>query len=205
MNSHLGNANRARPQLSGDSVTNPRCRVFCTAHYISQTLLSLVLTVAVLSSASGCGSLRLNPDPEIAPSRTAERAWTPPLSLRNGDDGVAKLEQLRRFDETEVGQFSVNGAYDLPALIDLALKTNPQTRGAWYAAIKANAQLGQSEASNYPNIQANADGGYFKLPFSSLDIPSLFKMKLFCLKSRSATTYSTLADRALPNGAPANS
>ncbi len=151
MNSHWGNANRTRPQLSGDSVTNPSCRVFCTAHYISQTLLPLILTVAVLSSASGCGSL-------------PERAWTPPLSLKNGDDGVSKLEQLRRFDETEVRQLSVNGAYDLLALIDLALKTSPQTQRAWYAAIKANAQLGQSEASNYPNIQANANGGYLKLP-----------------------------------------
>ena len=164
MNSHLGNANRARPQLSGDSVTDPSCRVFCTAHYISQTLLPLILTVAVLSSASGCGSLRLNPDREIAPSRTAERAWTPPPSLQNADDGVSKLDQLRRFDETEVRRLSVNGAYDLPTLIKLALKTNPQTRGAWYAALKANTQLGQSEASNYPNIQANADGGYLKLP-----------------------------------------
>jgi outer membrane protein TolC len=80
------------------------------------------------------------------------------------DDGVSKLDQLRRFDETEVRRLSVNGAHDLPTLIDLALKTNPQTRGAWYAALKANAQLGQSEASNYPNIQANADGGYLKLP-----------------------------------------
>jgi outer membrane protein TolC len=77
---------------------------------------------------------------------------------------VSKLDQLRRFDETEVRRMSVKGAYDLPTLIDLALKTSPQTRRAWYAALKANAQLGQSEASDYPKIQASADGGYFKLP-----------------------------------------
>jgi len=77
---------------------------------------------------------------------------------------VSKLDQLGRFDETAVRRMSVNGAYDLLTLIDLALKTNPQTRRAWYAALKANAQLGQSEASNYPKIQVNADGNYLKLP-----------------------------------------
>jgi hypothetical protein len=128
MNNDLGNANRARPHLSADSVINPIDRVSCTARYFSQNLLPLVLTVAVLSSVPGCGSLHLNPDPAVAPSRTADRAWTPPLSLTNGDDRVSKLDQLRRFDETEVRRLSVTGAYDLPALIDLALKTNPQTR-----------------------------------------------------------------------------
>ena len=162
MNNHLEIADRTRPHLS-DSVTNPSYRVSCTPRYICTTLLPLVLSVAVLSSGR-MGAFRLNPDPEVAPSRAADCAWTPPLSLRNGDDGVSKLDQLGRFDETAVRRMSVNGAYDLLTLIDLALKTNPQTRRAWYAALKANAQLGQSEASNYPKIQVNADGNYLKLP-----------------------------------------
>ncbi|MGO9603126.1 MAG: TolC family protein [Candidatus Binataceae bacterium] len=56
------------------------------------------------------------------------------------------------------------GGYDLPALVDLALRTNPQTRHAWYAAQAANAQLGESQAPNYPKIEVDADGGYLKLP-----------------------------------------
>src|SRR5208282_6114496 len=56
------------------------------------------------------------------------------------------------------------GGYDLPALVDLALRTNPQTRRAWYAAQAADAQLGQSRANNYPKIAADAEGGYLKLP-----------------------------------------
>jgi outer membrane protein len=163
MSNHLEIADRNRPHLS-DFVTNPSSRFFCAARYVSRMLLPLVVTVVALSSAPGCASLRLNPDPEVAPSSTADRAWAPPSSLRNADDGVSKLERLRRFDDTEVRQMSVNGVYELPALIDLALKTNPQTRGAWYAALKANAQLGQSQASNYPKIQADAEGGYLKLP-----------------------------------------
>jgi outer membrane protein len=163
MNSHCGIASRTSAQPS-DSVTNPTCRISSIARYISRTLLPLVLTFAILSSVPGCASLCFDPDPEVAPSRTADRAWTPPVSLSKAEDGVSKLDQLRRFDETEMPRKSLNGTYDLSTLIDLALKTNPQTRRAWYDALKANAQLGQSEASDYPKIQADLEGGYLKLP-----------------------------------------
>ena len=117
-----------------------------------------------MPSIAGCGSFHLNPEPEVAPSRGANGVWTPPIALENAGDGASQLDQLRHFDETEVRTLSVSGAYDLPTLIDLALKKNPETRRAWYAAVKANAQLGQSKASNYPKIQADADTGYLKLP-----------------------------------------
>src|ERR1700723_4723199 len=100
MSNHLEIADRNRPHLS-DFVTNPSSRFFCAARYVSRMLLPLVVTVVALSSAPGCASLRLNPDPEVVPSSTADRAWAPPSSLRNADDGVSKLERLRRFDDTE--------------------------------------------------------------------------------------------------------
>src|SRR5262249_1593741 len=53
---------------------------------------------------------------------------------------------------------------DLPALIDLALRTNPATQRAWYGARAAEAALGQSQSDNYPKVAADAEAGYFKLP-----------------------------------------
>ena len=73
----------------------------------------------------------------------------------------AKVQPLR---QTVPPLSPVPQTYNLPALIDLALKTNPQTRRAWYAAQSANAQLGQAQASDYPTVAADADGGYLKLP-----------------------------------------
>jgi len=43
----------------------------------------------------------------------------------------------------------------LPALIDLALSNNPQTRAAWYSAKSAAAQLGEANSAYYPTVTAN--------------------------------------------------
>ncbi len=67
-------------------------------------------------------------------------------------------------DGNKLPQLNTGGQYDLPALIDLALRTNPQTRRAWFAAQAADAQLGQSQAANYPKVSFDGDGGYLKLP-----------------------------------------
>jgi hypothetical protein len=121
MNNHLENANRARPHLSGDSVTNPSYRVFCTARYFSQTLLPLALTFAVLSSVPGCGSLHLNPDPEVAPSPDFTRVWSPSQSISVANEAAPKLSELRTIDENKGLPHLNPGGYDLPALVDLAL------------------------------------------------------------------------------------
>jgi outer membrane protein len=78
--------------------------------------------------------------------------------------GATKLQDLRRFGEKGAMPSPGVQPYDLPSLVDLALKTSPQTRHAWFAALKANAQLGQSKAPDYPQIEAHAEGGYLKLP-----------------------------------------
>jgi len=121
-----------------------------------------MLTISAF--VGSCGSLRLNPDPEIAPSGNVARAWTPPQSISVANEFSPKLAELRAFDVGNETQVPNHGKYDLPALIDLALETNPQTRRAWYAAQAANAQLGQSQAGNYPKVAFDADGGYLKLP-----------------------------------------
>jgi outer membrane protein len=136
---------------------------YCNVSILTVSFL-VPLTLALLASLGGCGSLQLNPDQEIAPSQKADQVWTPPLSITQPNDPVSTLQQLRRFDESEALQAQGTRAYDLPSLVDLALRTSPQTRHAWYAALEAEGQLGQSEAPNYPKIDAEGEGTYFKFP-----------------------------------------
>jgi outer membrane protein TolC len=124
-----------------------------------------ILALAILVFAGGgCGSLRLNPDPEVAPSANVAHLWRPPASVTVVNEAAPKLAELRTIDQSDRPQQPNAGEYDLPALVDIALRTNPQTRRAWYAAHAANAQLGQSQAHNYPKVEVDADGGYLKLP-----------------------------------------
>jgi outer membrane protein TolC len=123
-----------------------------------------LLLVTLALALGGCGSLHFNPDPEVAPSAKANQAWAPPLSITNSNDSLSNLQQLRRFDENNGLLPSGRQAYDLPLLVDLALRTSLQTRHAWYAALEANAQLGQAEAPDYPQVETHAEGTYFKLP-----------------------------------------
>ncbi len=131
---------------------------------IVRASFSLSLALALVVSVIGCGSIRLNTDPDIAPGANVDRAWIPPQSVRVANVAAAKAEQVRNRGEINGLQEPGAGAYDLPAVVDLALRINPQTRHAWYAAQAAHAQLGQSHAGDYPKIYVEAEGGYLKLP-----------------------------------------
>ncbi len=119
-----------------------------------------LLALALLSFLAGCGSYRPNTDSEVASPASFSRPWSPPASVKLS---APNSNQINSQDPAALHALS-DHAHDLPGLIDLALKTNPQTRRAWYAAQAADAQLGQSHADNYPKIAADADGGYLKLP-----------------------------------------
>jgi outer membrane protein TolC len=124
----------------------------------------LFLALALLISMSGCGSLRLNSEAELSPTASAARTWTPPSSVKIANETASNLEELQNPDQANAAQALSAHPYDLPALVDLALQTNPQTRRVWYAAQAADAQLGQAQADDYPKIAADAEGGYLKLP-----------------------------------------
>jgi outer membrane protein len=123
------------------------------------------LAIALVLSLGGCGSLHLDPDSTVAPAASVNHPWTPPESVRLESAQELRLEELRKTGAGEGPQTAATAQqYDLPALVELALRTNPQTRHAWYAAQAAQAQLGQSQADNYPKIAAEGEGGYLKLP-----------------------------------------
>ena len=156
------------PSLEMHNRAGTRCRANDiprrTSRTIAQRSSAVFLMLPLVASLGGCASLRLNPDPEVAPSGNVDRVWAPPLSITNANEAASKLEPLRSLDENNRLRASGAHAYDLPALVDLALRTNPQTRRAWYAAQAANAEFGESQASNYPQITADGEGGYLKLP-----------------------------------------
>lgn len=145
------------------SLSKPADSISRTAARIRMPVVPLVLALALVPSM-GCGSIHLNPDSELAPSEKAENVWTPPPSIEALNRSVTNIEQLRGSQERGALQTSGKQTYDLPSLVDLALRLSPQTRHAWYVALEDEEQLGRSQANNYPMAQAYAEGGYFKLP-----------------------------------------
>jgi outer membrane protein TolC len=59
-------------------------------------------------------------------------------------------------------------SYDLPALVDLALRTHPETRVSWEEVTAAAARLERNRSAWYPTLTAMAFGQSFK---TSLPIP----------------------------------
>jgi outer membrane protein TolC len=60
--------------------------------------------------------------------------------------------------------------YELQELIDIAERTNPQTRSAWERACQAAAAVGLSRSAYYPTLVASAGAGYERAftPFPTL-------------------------------------
>ena len=71
-----------------------------------------------------------------------------PCPCRAPADGWQATERVL----PEAGQ-----VYDLPTLLDVALRDNPDTRAAWEAARAAAARYGRSLAPFYPEIRAQAE------------------------------------------------
>jgi outer membrane protein len=105
---------------------------------------------------------------------TSDRSWAPPALPKY----EAELAQ-RRFDRTEGGAaISINPrkVYNLAELIDIAERSNPETRVAWERARQAAAAVGLSESAYYPYLAASAAGGYDRafIPFPSLAVSPNF-------------------------------
>jgi outer membrane protein TolC len=70
----------------------------------------------------------------------------------------------RAVTERSVRSFAPQQRYDLPALIDLAERNNPDTRAAWEAARAAAAAVGLVESSYVPQLSLEAIGGFQRTP-----------------------------------------
>jgi len=124
---------------------------------------SLTLVVMLALSTISCASIPPDRDSDVAPTTKVDRSWIPPPSV-SAPGTALQPGELGNAGASNSPSGASTKAYDLPALIDLALRSNPQTRSAWYAALAAQAQLGQSHANDYPKVDAEGVGGYLKLP-----------------------------------------
>jgi outer membrane protein TolC len=104
---------------------------------------------------------------EMTPPSPAQ-PWSPP-GLDNYESELA-AEAARPNPDTV--QIDPKKVYDLPDLIDLAERNNPETRVAWERAREAAAAVGLSQSTYYPYLVASAGAGYSRLflPFPSLAV-----------------------------------
>ena len=126
------------------------------------------LVVAVLGlavCASGCTYFADQPEvyPDKFSPQDSDRAWIPKsneYAIPTQARPVSTLPEPRAM--------GVGNQYDLPALIDIALNNNPDTRFTWNQARAAAAAYGASRAPYYPLVGTQVSGGYerelFQLP-----------------------------------------
>jgi outer membrane protein len=102
------------------------------------------------------------------PPPSSEKPWLPP-ELPKYEGELAG----QRFRTSEAGaNISINPrkVYGLAELIDIAERTNPETRVAWERARQSAAAVGLSESAYYPFLIGSAVAGYDRafIPFPTL-------------------------------------
>jgi outer membrane protein TolC len=100
---------------------------------------------------------------------SAERPWAPPRIKQYERELTARAARENGDARTQVDPRHV---YNLPALIDLAQRNNPETRVAWERARQAAAVVGLSESLYFPYLVASAGTGYERafIPFPTLRV-----------------------------------
>jgi len=119
-----------------------------------------VVPIAVVAAAlAACAMSAHAGDPLTLAPETPTRPWPlPDMGATTATAGVAPPSA-----------FEPGKMYDLPALIDLAQRSNPTTREAWERARQAALAVGLVESSYLPELSVEALGGYQRTP---LPIPS---------------------------------
>lgn len=107
---------------------------------------------------AGCDYLERQPEvnPDRFAPQTVDRPWVPSADQRQ--------EYMVPADAAAQPP-AENKIYELPELIDLALRQNPSTRQQWASARAAAAAFGAAKAPYYPMASFEGDGGYTKFQF----------------------------------------
>jgi outer membrane protein len=87
-----------------------------------------------------------------------EKSWSPPGLDQYEND----LAHGAFSNEQGVAQISIDPAkiYELPELIDIAERSNPETRIAWEQARQAVGAVGLNQSAYYPYLAASAAAGF---------------------------------------------
>jgi outer membrane protein TolC len=123
---------------------------------ISTRVTATVGAVLLLLSAQASSAEESTDIPEryrrqVAP--TPSTYWQSP----------ALRDYTRVLKSTEAPLIDANRRYELPELIDLAQRVNPETRVAWEAARRAALAVGLVESEYFPALAISALGGYQSL------------------------------------------
>lgn len=129
-----------------------------------------IILVALGLAVCAGGCTYFAEQPEVYPDKFAppeiDRAWTSRSGTANEYTIPMQARPASTLPEPRVT--SAGNKYDLPALIDIALSNNPDTRQTWDQARAAAAAYGSSRAPFYPVVSAQVPGGYereiFQLP-----------------------------------------
>jgi outer membrane protein TolC len=102
------------------------------------------------------------------PPPSAVRPWAPPALPRY--EGELRDYQPTEAERRYLPAIDPRKTYNLAELIDIAQRSNPETRVAWQRARMAAAAVGLTESAYYPYIVAAAVGGYDRafIPFPTL-------------------------------------
>src|SRR6266576_2723351 len=115
-----------------------------------------------LFATVGIGSARDDPPPSPV------RPWAPPALPRY--EGELRQYQPAEAERRYLPAIDPRRIYNLAELIDIAQRSNPETRVAWERARMAAAAVGLTESAYYPYVVAAAAGGYDRafIPFPTL-------------------------------------
>ena len=125
--------------------------------------LSLPLLVALMNSLTTSATF----GKDLAPP-SPEKPWSPPgLSEYERELGRGDFSSKQGTPQIQIDPEKV---YDLPELIDIAERSNPDTWAAWERARQAASGVGLSQSAYFPYLVASAAAGYERafVPFPTL-------------------------------------
>jgi outer membrane protein len=104
------------------------------------------------------------------PPPSPDRPWAPPNLPKY--EGELAGQRFRTSEANANISINARKVYGLADLIDIAERTNPETRVAWERARQAAAAVGLSESAYYPFLIASAVAGYDRafIPFPTLNV-----------------------------------
>lgn len=148
---------------------------------------SLAFSVVLLMFYLLTGCAALNKRAEIQP-----QTWAPPSASR---EWVPSRMTARQYELESVPAVTIanplgSRAYDLPDLIELALRDNPLTRRQWQVARSAADRFGAAQSPYYPQVNIEAANGYQR---TIVELPGIIgKLKQWQSQPTVEATYVLL-------------
>jgi len=163
----------------------------------SKPCLEMFLVVVISSTVFGNDAVPPSP----------QKPWSPP-GLDKYEEQLTNKNLYTKQDAMSVA-IDPEKIYDLPELIDIAERSNPDTRIAWEQARQAAKEVGINQSAYYPYLAASAAAGYqrelavltsvFPSHVGAEDVALDVKWLLFDFGERKAATTSAREQLMMAN------